>query len=97
MIIERTELYGLFKSAQIGTANSDSLTLYLTFKENKMMCKKVDFMPFIDDFSSFPDIPHWIKTETPIQASSTNGRFSILYWGGVFYNAANFCFTSTIS
>ena len=58
MIIERTELYGLFKSSQIGAANNDSLTLYLTFKSNEMMCKKVDFMPFINDFSAFPDIQH---------------------------------------
>ena len=58
MIIERTELYGLFKSSQIGTASNDSLTLYLTFKDGKMMCKKVDFTPFIEDFSAFPDIQH---------------------------------------
>ena len=58
MIIERTELYGLFKSSQIGATNNDSLTLYLTFKGNKMACKKVDFTPFINDFSAFPDIQH---------------------------------------
>ncbi len=58
MIIERTELYGLFKSSQIGAANNDSLTLYLTFKGNEMTCKKVDFTPFINDFSAFPDIQH---------------------------------------
>ena len=58
MIIERTELYGLFKSSQIGAANNDSFTLYLTFKGNKMVCKKVDFTLFINDFSAFPDIQH---------------------------------------
>ena len=58
MIIERTELYGLFKSSQIGTTNSESLTVYLTFKNNKMMCKSANFTSFIDDFSAFPDIQH---------------------------------------
>ena len=58
MIIERTDLYDMFTSSQLGTANSGSLTLYLTFKDGKMMCKKVNFTPFIDDFSAFPDIQH---------------------------------------
>ena len=58
MIIERTDLYDMFTSLQIGVANSGSLTLYLSFKDSKMMCKKVDFTSFIDDFSAFPDILH---------------------------------------
>ena len=58
MIIRRKDLYDMYKLSQIGTAESDSLSLYLTFKSNKMVCKKVDFTPFIDDFSAFPVIPH---------------------------------------
>ena len=58
MIIERTDLYDMFTSSQIGTANSGSLSLHLTFKSHKMTCKKADFTPFIDDFSAFPDIQH---------------------------------------
>ena len=58
MIIQRKELYDFFKSGEIGNANGDNLTLYLTFKNNKIMCKKVDFAPFLNDFSAFPKISH---------------------------------------
>ena len=58
MIVQRKELYDFFKLGEIGNADGDNLTLYLTFKNNKIMCKKVDFTPFVDDFSAFPDIPH---------------------------------------
>ena len=58
MIIRRKDLYEMYKSAQIGVAASDNLALYLTFKDSKMLCKKVNFTTFIDDFSSFPNITH---------------------------------------
>ena len=58
MIIQRKELYDFFKSGEIGNADGDNLTLYLTFKNNKIMCKKVDFAPFLNDFSAFPKISH---------------------------------------
>ena len=58
LIIRRKDLYDMYKSSQIGTAESDNLALYLTFKNNKMWCKKMDFSLFIDDFSAFPQIQH---------------------------------------
>ena len=58
IIIKRNDLYNMYRSSQLGIANGDSLTLYLTFKGNKVMCKKVDLTPFIDDFSAFPKITH---------------------------------------
>ena len=58
MIVQRKELYDFFKLGEIGSANGDNLTLYLTFRNHRMMCKKVDFAPFLNDFSSFPKIPH---------------------------------------
>ena len=58
MIIERTYLYDMFTSSEVGTVFNDSLVLYISFKDNKVRCKKVDFSPFINDFSAFPTIQH---------------------------------------
>ena len=58
MVVKRKSLYALYKLSKIGTTNTDNLALYLTFKDDKMVCKKADFTPFIDDFSAFPNIPH---------------------------------------
>ena len=51
MIIERTYLYDMFTSSEIGTVFNDSLVLYISFNNDKVRCKKVDFSPFINDFS----------------------------------------------
>ena len=56
MIIERTYLYDMFTSSGIGTVFNDSLVLYISFKDDKVRCKKLDFSPFINDFSAFPTI-----------------------------------------
>ena len=58
MIIERTDLYDMFVSSKIGTVAKDNLILYVSFKGNKVLCKGVDFSPFIDNFSAFPEIVH---------------------------------------
>ena len=58
MIIERTELYGMFRNLKIGTVAADRLMLYVSFQDKTVTCSKVDFSPFIDNFSGFPEIIH---------------------------------------
>ena len=58
LIIKRENLYIMFDSLNIGSVVKNSLILYVSFKDKKIECSKVDFAPFIDDFSEFPDILH---------------------------------------
>ena len=58
LIIKREILFGMFQSSQIGTIVKENLILYVSFQDKKIECSKVDFAPFIDDFSEFPEILH---------------------------------------
>ena len=58
LIIKREILFGIFQASQIGTIVKESLILYVSFQDKKIECSKVDFAPFIDDFSEFPEILH---------------------------------------
>ena len=58
LIINRETLFNMFQSSKIGSVVKDSLILYISFQEGKVECSKVDFAPFIDDFTEFPDILH---------------------------------------
>ena len=58
LIIKRKLLLELYESSNVGSVYKGKLILYMSFYDKKVSCKKVDFTPFIDDFSAFPDIPH---------------------------------------
>ena len=58
LIINRETLFNMFQSSKIGSVVKDSLILYISFQEGKVECSKIDFTPFIDDFTEFPDILH---------------------------------------
>ena len=58
LIITREILNNMFRTSQIGSVVNTSLILYVSFQDKKIECSKVDFAPFIDDFSEFPDILH---------------------------------------
>ena len=58
LIIKRENLYIMFDSLNIGSVVKNSLILYVSFQDKKIECSKVDFAPFIDDFSEFPEILH---------------------------------------
>ena len=58
LIINREVLNKMYRTDQIGSVVKDSLILYISFQEGKIECSKVDFAPFIDEFTEFPDILH---------------------------------------
>ena len=58
LVIARKTLLELFREHQIGAVAENNLVLYLSFKESKVTCSKVDFTPFVDNFEDFPIIEH---------------------------------------
>ncbi len=58
LIIRRKDLYNMYQTAQVGSLVNERLILYISFQEKVVQCSKVDFSPFIDDFSEFPRIIH---------------------------------------
>jgi hypothetical protein len=59
LVIPRETLLDLYRKHQIGTlVQDDTLMLYMSFKDGKIICSKVDFTPFLDNFEDFPFIEH---------------------------------------
>ncbi len=57
LIIKRDYLNNMYNSKPY-TEPKKSWVLYISFQDNEIKCIDVDFSPFVDDFSEFPDISH---------------------------------------
>lgn len=58
LIIDQRILKELYDEKGIGTQHEDSLNLYISFFDNKAMCSKEDFSPYINNYTAFPIIQH---------------------------------------
>jgi hypothetical protein len=56
VVISRQELSDLFDTSNIGSKIDDTLILYFSLKKDKLLCSKVDFSRFLNDFEKFPQI-----------------------------------------
>lgn len=57
LIIKRGYLDNMYNSKPY-IEPQKNWVLYISFQKNEIKCFDVDFTPFIDDFSEFPDILH---------------------------------------
>jgi hypothetical protein len=59
LLIRRSVLLELYQNHEIGSlAGDDNLLLYFIFQDQKVMCSKVDFTSFLENFKDFGVIPH---------------------------------------
>ena len=58
LIIRRKVLLQIYESLYSYSENEGNWVMYISFQDEKVLFKKVDLSPFIDDFSAFPNIPH---------------------------------------
>ena len=58
LIISRFYLSRLYRTSSVSAVAKKNWTLYISFQGNNVTCSGVDFSPFIDNFSEFPDIIH---------------------------------------
>lgn len=58
IIIPRSELLDKFSDENIGSVLGDSVILYFTFQDKKVMCSGIDISEFYNNFNDFPQIEH---------------------------------------
>jgi hypothetical protein len=58
LVVPREDLSDLFTEHKIGSIVNDQLILYFTFSENEIVCSKVDFTRFHNNFEDFQLILH---------------------------------------
>lgn len=54
VVISRQDLSDLFDTSNIGSKIDDTLILYFSLKKEELWCSKVDFTPFLNNFTKFP-------------------------------------------
>lgn len=58
IIIRQDYLLDHFEKNNFQSDTKDSLTLYFSYSENKVICSGFDFSKYVSDFSDFPKIEH---------------------------------------
>lgn len=58
VVIRREELFDLYELHDLGGKSKKGIILTLQFEKEGVICSKVDFSPFLNDFSAWPFIDH---------------------------------------
>lgn len=58
IIIPRSALLSLHLNHSIGSLVGDSLIVYFSFQEDKVLCSGIDITEFYNNFDDFPQISH---------------------------------------
>lgn len=58
IIILREDLSLFYEDFKIGTVSDANLILYFAFEKGTVKCSKIDFTPFLNNYSDFPIILH---------------------------------------
>jgi hypothetical protein len=58
IVIRRDWLSTIFRDKNIGSIHENSLMLYFSFQDTKVMCSSIDFTYYLNNFNDFPIIEH---------------------------------------
>lgn len=58
VVIEREVLFDLYQLHGLGAKSKDSTILTIQFAQDVVTCSKVDFAPYLNNFSAWPTVQH---------------------------------------
>ena len=58
IVIRRDWLSTIFRDKNIGSIHENSLMLYFSFQDKKVLCSNIDFTNYLNNFNDFPIIEH---------------------------------------